>query len=349
MGPTGKSRIVQIHPTRRCNLRCLHCYSSSGPEVKGQLDAGLLTAALSDAAVEGYTVASFSGGEPLMYDSLYAVLDHAHMEGMLTTVTSNGMLLDERRLGLLKGRADLLAISLDGVPESHNRFRQSEHAFQTMESRLDGLRQAGIPFGFIFTLTRTNINELQWVAQFAAAQGARLLQIHPLEEVGRAEEQLPGARPDSVAAIFALLESFRIQAMSSGSMHVQVDLFDRDVLRANPSLVFAGDCLSGVENPRLSDMVSPLIIEADGTMTPLQYGFARQYSLGNLHRTPLKEAAIHWRENRLADFQELCRRVHKQAVREESSLPFFNWYETIFQQALREQAAPSFAEVAVGQ
>ena len=39
MGPTGKSRIVQIHPTRRCNLRCLHCYSSSGPEVKGELPA----------------------------------------------------------------------------------------------------------------------------------------------------------------------------------------------------------------------------------------------------------------------------------------------------------------------
>src|SRR5688572_4355450 len=122
MGPTGKSRILQIHPTRRCNLRCLHCYSSSGPEEKSRLDAQLLRRALTDASLEGYTVASFSGGEPLMYQPLREVLIHAHEAGMLTTVTSNGMLLDESHLDRLRGAADLLAISLDGVPASHNRF-----------------------------------------------------------------------------------------------------------------------------------------------------------------------------------------------------------------------------------
>src|SRR6185295_7341064 len=176
---------------------------------------------------------------------------------------SNGMLLDERRLDMLKGRADLLAISLDGIPESHNRFRNSDHAFQTMESRLEGVRSAGIPFGFIFTLTRSNIHELQWVAAFALKQGARLLQIHPLEEVGRAEELLSGSRPDAMAAISALLEGLRIQMTSSGDMHVQVDLFDRDKLRANPEVVFAGNCLARCEKPLLGDMISPLVIESD--------------------------------------------------------------------------------------
>lgn len=28
----GGVRLVQIQPTLRCNLRCLHCYSESGPE-----------------------------------------------------------------------------------------------------------------------------------------------------------------------------------------------------------------------------------------------------------------------------------------------------------------------------
>ena len=35
MACTRGSRILQIHPTRRCNLRCLHCYSLSGPEEGG--------------------------------------------------------------------------------------------------------------------------------------------------------------------------------------------------------------------------------------------------------------------------------------------------------------------------
>src|SRR5260370_7448621 len=120
MACTGGSRILQIHPTRRCTLRCLHCYSSSGPEERGELPAALLADALTDAAAEGFTVASFSGGEPLLYRPLRELLDHAHGSGMATTVTSNGMLLDERRLAGLPGAVDLLAITLDGPPPSHS-------------------------------------------------------------------------------------------------------------------------------------------------------------------------------------------------------------------------------------
>ena len=172
MGPTGRSRILQIHPTRLCNLRCLHCYSSSGPEERGQLAPALLRSVLTGACAEGFTVAGFSGGEPVLYPPLGEVLDHAKGLGMITTVTSNGMLLDERRLATLAGRTDVLAISLDGV------------------------RRSGIPFGFIFTLTQFNLDELPWVASFALAQGAALLQIHPLEITGRAAATLADARPD---------------------------------------------------------------------------------------------------------------------------------------------------------
>ncbi len=70
MGPTGKARILQIHPTRRCNLSCLHCYSSSSPHERDVLDVALLCDAISDAVEEGYNIASISGGEPLVYQPL---------------------------------------------------------------------------------------------------------------------------------------------------------------------------------------------------------------------------------------------------------------------------------------
>jgi MoaA/NifB/PqqE/SkfB family radical SAM enzyme len=187
-----------VHPTRRCNLRCLHCYSDSGPEQRGGLDSPRLCEALEDAAAEGFTVAGFSGGEPLLYEPLETMLDHARSCGLITTVTSNGMLLTERRLDSLAGRIDLLAISLDGVPESHNQMRAHPRAFETMAKRLKALRRSGIPFGFIFTLTQHNVNELDWVAGFAKEQGAGLLQIHPLEDAGRARTRLRGGRPDEV-------------------------------------------------------------------------------------------------------------------------------------------------------
>ena len=91
-GPTGSEfRVLQIHPSLRCNLRCAHCYSASGPEEDGALSPDLLRTALSDARAEGYNVLGVSGGEPLMYPHLVAVLRHASSLGMITTVTTNGL------------------------------------------------------------------------------------------------------------------------------------------------------------------------------------------------------------------------------------------------------------------
>src|SRR5271168_4985172 len=91
-GASGPARtaILQIHPSLRCNLSCAHCYSSSGPAVRAELDAFTICRVISDAAAMGYRVVSVSGGEPLMYSALDKVLGHAKSLDMLTTVTTNG-------------------------------------------------------------------------------------------------------------------------------------------------------------------------------------------------------------------------------------------------------------------
>src|SRR5690606_18798575 len=148
------------------NLRCLHCYSSSGPEESEELPLDLLRQAMTDATDLGYNAMGGSGGEPLVYRPLRALLAHARSLGMITTVTRNGMLLDQRRLAALPGVTSLLAISLDGVPASHVRTRHSELAIDTMVRRLAGVRQRGGPFSFIFTLSLHVLRELDWVAAF---------------------------------------------------------------------------------------------------------------------------------------------------------------------------------------
>src|SRR3569833_1348040 len=117
MGPTGNTRVVQIHPTRRCNLRCLHCYSSSSPDERGMLDKELLLGAVSDAARAGCNWASISGGEPLMYTHLVPLLALARTCGLRTAFASYGMLRDARRVDAIAVGVDLIAISVDGVPE----------------------------------------------------------------------------------------------------------------------------------------------------------------------------------------------------------------------------------------
>jgi MoaA/NifB/PqqE/SkfB family radical SAM enzyme len=140
--------------------------------------------------------------------------------GMATNLTTNGMLLDERRVAYLQGAVDFMAISIDGAPASHNRIRGSENAFAGMAARLPIVREAGIHFGFIFTLTGTNVDELEWVARFAFEQGASLLQIHPLEEVGRAQEELHGSEPNDLDRELAWLSVANLRAKYMGTRFV---------------------------------------------------------------------------------------------------------------------------------
>jgi MoaA/NifB/PqqE/SkfB family radical SAM enzyme len=329
MGPTGDVfKALQIHPTRFCNLTCLHCYSSSGPDQREELSAPLLVDAITEAYAEGYNDVAFSGGEPILYGELRRLLEHAKGLGMATNLTSNGMLLNGERLAQLEGVTDLLAISLDGVPESHNKMRNSPIAFQKMSANLEGVRKTGIPFGFIFTLTMTNLHELKWVTEFAVEQGASLLQIHPLEEVGRGMTKLQGHRPDEVEAAFAYLQTVRLQAEVGNRLAIRIDLIDRELLRPQADRVYAGACCTRAEDRRLADMLSPLVIEQDGAVVPLQFGFSRRYQVGNLHESGFSEMAESWKRNVFGDFQALCNKVYE-AEMGEDDLPIFNWYEAI--------------------
>jgi MoaA/NifB/PqqE/SkfB family radical SAM enzyme len=339
MGPTGRSRILQIHPTRLCNLRCLHCYSSSGPEERGQLAPALLRSVLSEARAEGFTVAGFSGGEPTLYQPLGEVLDHAKALGMTTTVTSNGMLLDERRLATLAGRVDVLAISLDGIPHSHDLMRNRAGAFAAMESRLDGVRRSGIPFGFIFTLTQFNLDELPWVASFTASQGAALLQIHPLEITGRAATTLADSRPDPTESSWALLAAAKLQDQMGDRLRVQLDLFDRETLREAPERVFAQADHTPTDRP-LGELLSPLILETDGTLVPIHYGFARRFALGNVKQTDFRTCADRWKHELDADFRALCREELADLLGSDDDLPVSNWYERLGRRAAAFAARP---------
>lgn len=329
MGPTGSARIVQIHPTRKCNLSCLHCYSQSSPREHGALDIRLLGEAVTAAASEGYNTVSLSGGEPLLYAPLRELLQHARACGMRTTVTTNGMLLTPRNIERLRDVVDVLAISIDGVPTSHNRIRGNARAFDAMQSHLADVRAAGFDFGFIFTLTQHNLDELDWVKDFALAQGARLLQVHPLEEVGNAAQRLAGKTPDANESAYAWFLGQQLQRDAS-ALNVQVDIAYSASVKQHPELVYATDGVVAQGTP-FAELVSPLVIEADAQVSPIQYGFASEYAIGNLRHAPLAALLQSWRATRLADFYALCRAVHAEV----SAAPphFFNWYDLLGRRA----------------
>ena len=325
---TGENtRVFQLHLTKRCNLRCTHCYSSSSPDEHTVLPAALAKQAIRSAADLGYNTISFSGGEPLLVADLPDMAREARQFGMSVNLVTNGMLLNERRADELAGAIDMIAISLDGVPERHNTMRGSPNAFEKMQNNLAALRARHIPFGFVFTLTTENLFEMEWAAEFALREGARLLQVHPLEPLGRAIRAHPGKEPQKDIAARAWLLALRLRQIYVGRMAVEVDLANTAAPPVSAAVAFAlaGKCVTGETN--LGRFLSPIVLEPDGLVVPLRYGFPRNYALGSLLRADLKDLAARWvhtKANALAD-------LYSQALSQagQSGWSLVNLYEWI--------------------
>lgn len=333
----GAAAIIQIHPTLACNLACAHCYSTSGPQRKEALDPDALIALLPDTRIESYDAVGVSGGEPLMYPALPRLLERARALGYFTSVTTNALMLSEARLTELAPFLSLLAISLDGEPDAHDRMRGAPGAFARMKAKLDLVRASGVSFGFIFTLTWSNLHELSWAAAFAAHEGASLLQVHPLEAAGRAAESRLRP-PDARELSFGFLEVARLQREYADRLVIQYDVLDRAVVRAAPARAFAGPppAADAVRDIPLARLLSPIVVQADGRVVPLQYGFDPRFALGRIGEDAFAAMADRYRRGGYHRFLDLARGVWAEVGDAPEHLPFVNWYAAMTRASARE-------------
>lgn len=328
--PVGlRQRIVQVHPTLACNLRCTHCYSSSGPAMRGALDTQRLRDALDDCVGLGYTTVAFSGGEPLAYAPLVELLAHARERGLRTLVTTNGTLLDGRRMRRLEGLIDVLAISVDGPPEIHNAVRASANAFAQTLRGIEAVAASGQRFGIIHALTPRSWQHLPWLGDFAVEHGASLLQVHPLERTGRAEVEMADdiIDDDLLAKAWVIVTAMRV---THPELTIQFDVFDRDEVA--PEMLYATDDVA-TAGENAADLLGMLVIEASGDIVPISYGMSHAYAVCNINEQRIGNAWPAYRTNGYVAFRALCADVWRELPRCE--LPFFNWHELVVARSLR--------------
>jgi Fe-coproporphyrin III synthase len=289
------ARIVHVHPTRRCNLACAHCYSSSSPQFRDELSAELLIAALSKLRREGYEVVSFSGGEPFMYNGLTAVAGAAHELGFRVHVVTNGTMLNDRRLGLVGEHLDLVAVSLDGAEVTHNRVRGTPRAFKQANAALERLARTALPFGIAFTVSTDSLPDVPWAFERARQLGARLLHLRPLAPVGRAQAlEQPWFLSREDCARLVVLAELLAGSVEVDLPHVQIDLVAASRVSESADAYFT---LPGGQAPvSLSDHVNPLIINERGQLLPFTYTINPELALGQLEGwcagAPLDERAL---------------------------------------------------------
>ena len=191
-GPIGPRRdppgpVVIWNLIRRCNLACKHCYSiSADTDFPGELDTDEVFAVMDDLKAFGVPVLILSGGEPLMRPDIFDISRRAKEMGFYVGLSSNGTLIDRERIKDIAAiKYDYVGISLDGIGETHDRFRRQVGAF---ESSLEGVRLCrdnGIKVGLRFTMTVDNADELPELLDLVDAEDIDKFYLSHLNYAGR--------------------------------------------------------------------------------------------------------------------------------------------------------------------
>ena len=153
-----KKPVVVWNMTRRCNLKCLHCYSNSRDRhYPDELTTGEARAMIADLAAFGAPVLLFSGGEPVIRPDLVELAQFAVDSGMRAVISTNGTLITPDIARALKNVGlSYVGVSLDGTEGTHDRFRGTPGAFAAALQGIRTCRDLGIKVGVRFTISRRN-------------------------------------------------------------------------------------------------------------------------------------------------------------------------------------------------
>ena len=157
-----KKPVVVWNMTRRCNLKCVHCYAQALEEDgKDAISTERGKEIINDLAAFGAPVMLFSGGEPLVRKDLVELAHHAVGKGMRAVISTNGTLITKEKAKELKEVGlSYVGISLDGGEEVHDKFRAVPGSFKKALQGIENCQAEGLKVGLRFTINKRNVSEV---------------------------------------------------------------------------------------------------------------------------------------------------------------------------------------------
>ncbi|MEW8027724.1 MAG: heme d1 biosynthesis radical SAM protein NirJ [Candidatus Thiodiazotropha sp.] len=183
--PTGP--VVIWNLVRRCNLTCRHCYATSADkDFPGELSTQEIFDVMDDLKTFGVPVLILSGGEPLLRPDIFTISQRAKSMGFYVGLSSNGTLINEETIADIADVGyDYVGISIDGMRETHDRFRRKQGAFDESIRGIRCCRDAGLKVGLRFTLTQENAPELPDLLRLMDDEGIDKFYLSHLNYAGR--------------------------------------------------------------------------------------------------------------------------------------------------------------------
>lgn len=183
-----KKPVVVWNMTKRCNLRCIHCYARAENETYrgNELSTDEGKQLIDNLADFGVPVILFSGGEPVLREDLPELIDYAVKKGLRAVISTNGTLITEEKAKQFARYAlSYVGISLDGTGKINDAFRGTNGAYDLAIKGVRNAKHAGIKVGLRFTINKRNYNEIPSIFDIIEAEGIQRVCFYHLVYAGR--------------------------------------------------------------------------------------------------------------------------------------------------------------------
>jgi heme d1 biosynthesis radical SAM protein NirJ len=179
--------VVIWNLIRRCNLTCKHCYAlSADHDYPDELTNAEVNTVMDDLKRFGVPVLILSGGEPLLRPDIFEIAERAKAMKFYVGLSTNGTLIDAPMADRVTAQGfDYVGISLDGLRETHDKFRRKQGAFDASLGAVRLLRDRGVKVGLRYTMTDMNAADLPDLMQLMHDEGVDKFYFSHLNYAGR--------------------------------------------------------------------------------------------------------------------------------------------------------------------
>ena len=190
--PLGSKRnppgpVVIWNLVRRCNLACKHCYSiSADTDFSGELSTEEIFTVMDDLKAFRVPVLILSGGEPLLRPDIFTIAQRAKDKGFYVALSSNGTLIDQSNIDRIAEIGfDYVGVSLDGIGDTHDRFRRQAGAFAASIHGIRLCQERGVKVGIRYTMTEDNAHDLPRLLELLESEQLDKFYFSHLNYAGR--------------------------------------------------------------------------------------------------------------------------------------------------------------------
>jgi Fe-coproporphyrin III synthase len=174
--------VLVLMPHSRCNCRCVMCDIWKANSEKRELSTSDIQKHIDAFKKLGVKHVTFSGGEALMHENLWALCEALKIIDVKISLLSTGVTLRKHAPEVVRYCEDVI-VSLDGSPAVHNQIRNIPNAFEKLAEGVKALKDLNPSFKVTgrCVIQRSNFRDFEEILTTALQLGLDQISFLPAD------------------------------------------------------------------------------------------------------------------------------------------------------------------------